>query len=185
MQHLNTTTNTVGEENQFKAEFKLLTEIMVSVPKMSKTPIKDYISETEASKDPIENPIPDIKSYFGIHVQNMPKVSGPKAFSLTGLLREQDDQEEFSPPEVGITPNQLVDDELLPHYFSPNFLRPLPVEEVEERESDDTDLLNDELDAIWLIPGTLPEPCWEFSMCFNQSKRFNKVSIRQCSESSS
>jgi hypothetical protein len=44
----------------------------------------------------------------------------------------------------------------------------LPVEEVEEAEGDD-DMLTDELDAIWLIPGTLPEPCWEFSMCFNHS----------------
>lgn len=36
IEHLNKATNMVGEENQFKAEFKLLTEIMVSVPKMSK-----------------------------------------------------------------------------------------------------------------------------------------------------
>lgn len=36
IEHLNKSTNMVGEENQFKAEFKLLTEIMGSIPKISK-----------------------------------------------------------------------------------------------------------------------------------------------------
>jgi hypothetical protein len=103
----------------------------------------------------------------------MPKIAGPKAYSLTGTLREQDDQEEFSPPENGITPAQIYEDELLPHYYAPNFLRPLPVEEEDERSNigggllgeGDRDFLNDELDAIWLIPGMLPEPYWDYTMC--------------------
>jgi len=106
---------------------------------------------------------------MGIHLQNMPKISGPKAYSLTGTLREQDDQEEFSPPENGILPSQIYEDELLPHYFAPNFLRPLPVEEEDEKISfageGERDFLNDELDAIWLIPGMLPEPYWDYTMC--------------------
>jgi len=63
---------------------------------------------------------------------------------------------------------------LLPHYYAPNFLRPLPIEEEEEkRESAFTegeyDYLHDDLDAIWLIPGMLPEPIWEYSMCYDIS----------------
>ncbi len=38
-------------------------------------------------------------------MQNMPKITGPKMYSLTGTLREQDDQEEYAPPESGIMPN--------------------------------------------------------------------------------
>lgn len=72
---------------------------MVSVPKMSKQTIQQYINEVEADKNPIENPFPDIKNYIDIHVLNMPKLTGPKAFSVTGTLREQDDQEEYAPPE--------------------------------------------------------------------------------------
>jgi hypothetical protein len=63
----------------------------------------------------------------------------------------------------------------LPHYFAPNFLRPLPVEEEEEKHgrmdgnidggASEIDYLNDEMDAIWLIPGTLPEPFWDYTMC--------------------
>jgi hypothetical protein len=63
----------------------------------------------------------------------------------------------------------------LPHYFGPNFLRPLPVEEEEEKHgrmdgnldggASEIDYLNDEMDAIWLIPGTLPEPFWDYTMC--------------------
>ena len=105
IQHLNTATNQVGEDNQFKAEFKLLTDIMMSVPKMSKQSVKDFITEVESSKEPIDNPIPDIKSYFTILDQSMPKMTGPKAFSLTGVLRDQDDQEEYAPPEFGIQAN--------------------------------------------------------------------------------
>ncbi len=90
-------------------------------------------------------------------------------------MREQDDQEEYAPPESGILPSQIYDDELLPHYYPPNFLRPLPIEEEEERRDGSSvpegelDYLNDELDAIWLIPGMLPEPIWEYSMCYDMS----------------
>lgn len=47
-------------------------------------------------------------------------------------------------------------------------MRPLPVEEEEVRKPDgEIDYLNDELDAIWLIPGTLPEPYWDYTMGYN------------------
>lgn len=52
-----------------------------------------------------------------------------------------------------------------PHYFAPNFLRPIPVEEEENEDGEEVDYLNDELDAIWLIPGMVPEPYWDYGMC--------------------
>ena len=55
---------------------------------MSKMQISQYIQEVENNKDPIDNPIPDIKNYINIHMQSMPKLNGPKAFSLTGTLRD-------------------------------------------------------------------------------------------------
>jgi hypothetical protein len=45
----------------------MLTDFLVSVPKMAKQPVQQYIVEVEASKDPIENPITDIKNYFNLH----------------------------------------------------------------------------------------------------------------------
>ena len=39
------------------------------------------------------------------------------------------------PPENGIPTNALEEDELFPHYFTPNFLRPLPIEEESENSS--------------------------------------------------
>ena len=168
----------MGEENQFKAEFKLLTDFLLSVPKMAKQQIQQYIIEVEQNKEPIQNSIPDIKNYINSHFLNMPRINGPKAYSLTGVLREQDDQEEFAPPELGVLAGQIHEDELLPHYFVPNFLRPLPMEEEEnklrETNGGEVDYLNDELDAIWLIPGMLPEPYWDFSMC----QDFNTTSVK-------
>lgn len=168
--HFNPATNQVGEDNQYKAEFKLLTEFMTSVPKFAKSPVQQYIAEIEASKEPVENPIQDIKNYIQIHKEHMPRVAGPKGFALFGTLREQDDQEEQAPPETGIAPQQIMEDELQPHYFGPNFLRVLPEPEEEEpREDGEVDMLNDELDAIWLIPGVVPEPYWDITMCQNFS----------------
>lgn len=62
---------------------------------MSKVQVSQYIHDVENNKKPIENPIPDIKNYINIHNQNMPKLSGPKAYSFIGTLRDQDDQQEY------------------------------------------------------------------------------------------
>jgi hypothetical protein len=50
--------------------------------------VQAFIQEVEANKDPIQNPIPDIKNYISHHVANMPKLNGLKAYALTGTLRE-------------------------------------------------------------------------------------------------
>lgn len=127
---------------------------------MSKVPVQQYIHDVELNKDPIENTITDIKNYITIHQQNMPKLLGLKSVALTGaVLREWDDQDEYAPPELGIPVNQLIDtDELSgPHYYAPNFVRPVPVPEPELEDFD-------ELEPIWLLPGILPEPYWDMNM---------------------
>ncbi len=55
---------------------------------MSKIEVDKYITEQENSRDQIENPFPDIKNYIKIHTDNIPKLSGLKAFSLSGILRD-------------------------------------------------------------------------------------------------
>eukprot|EP00347_Sterkiella_histriomuscorum_P008145 403346208 len=170
LHHINTATNQVGEENQLKAEFKLLTDFLVSIPKMSKQQIYQYIQEVENSKDPVEVPIPDINQYIKIYQEKMPKLSGPKAFSITGILQDYDDQEEYAPPESGIPFDQIGEDELQSHYFPPNILRPLPVEELEPADSG-----YDDMETFWLVPGMLPEPYWDFNMGMD----FNYYQMRQ------
>jgi len=57
-------------------------------------------------------------------------------------------------------------DELAPHYFVPNFVRPMP----EAEEDPDLDapegILEHDIsdDAMFLIPGMLPEPYWDLNM---------------------
>lgn len=48
----------------------------------------------------------------------------------------------------------------------------MPVEEEEEKiivgglmNEGERNFLSDDLDAIWLIPGMLPEPYWDYTMC--------------------
>ena len=102
----------------------------------------------------------------------MPKIKGSKAYAISGLLRDlPDNQSDESGvfcgiPNEGISdPEDIHDDELLPHYFVPDFIRPVP--EAEE----DPEIVDDELreydissDAIHLVPGVLPEPYWDFNM---------------------
>lgn len=62
-------------------------------------------------------------------------------------------------PESEIAADDLTDDELMPHFFTPDFLRPLPQpENIENTDDDDFE------DAFWLIPGIVPEPYWDINM---------------------
>lgn len=62
-------------------------------------------------------------------------------------------------PQNEISAEDLSDSELLPHFFTPDFLRPLPVpENIENMDDEDFE------DAFWLIPGIVPEPYWDINM---------------------
>jgi hypothetical protein len=116
----------------------------------------------------------------------MPAISGMKRYAMCGTLRDIPDNEygkanmqgceEITAyngiPEIGINKaDQLDADELLPNYFVPNFVRPIP-EADEDPELDDLDGPEYDIsqDAIFLIPGMLPEPYWDFNMV---SEQFN------------
>jgi len=62
-------------------------------------------------------------------------------------------------PENEMSPKDLTDDEIQPHFFTPNFLRPLP-------QPENMDLADEEdfEDAYWLIPSIVPEPYWDINM---------------------
>ena len=68
-----------------------------------------------------------------------------------------------APPTVGIPHGQILPGELNTHFYYPNFLRPFPQEEEES------------LEPLWLIPGILPEPYWDFNM----GLQFNLASIKK------
>jgi len=46
-------------------------------------------------------------------------------------------------------------------------LRPLPIEEVDEAGE------FEDLEPYWLVPGTMPEPYWDFNM--GQEFNYNKM----------
>ena len=63
----------------------------------------------------------------------MPKIQGMKAYAISGLLRdlpdsESDEKGDFCGiPEQGVASTDEIDEEeLMPHYFVPNFIRPVP-----------------------------------------------------------
>ena len=80
----------------------------------------------------------------------MPRISGLKGHAISGLLRDMPENhfgkanahgcEENTAyngmPEIGIDkPSELIQDELLPNHFVPNFVRPIP--EIDDDPEDD------------------------------------------------
>ena len=97
--------------------------------------------EAEAST-PIEN----LSSYATNFEAQLPKLKGSKAHAISGIIRDVPESPSvldsgifLDIPEVGVSHGSEIDpEELEPHFFVPNFLRPLP--EAEEDPEIDSDL---------------------------------------------
>jgi hypothetical protein len=165
--------NIPGVTFPFTAEYKLLTDFIVSVPRIKQERIETYIKQAES---PV--PIDNLQRYIKDHQNSMPKIRGPKASAISGILRDLPEENsigfsQFSEnsafggtPEIGVfNAAELSEDELSGNYtFSANFLRPSP-DVIEE-----DDCMGDELsidvsqDSLMIVPGMLPEPYWDFNM---------------------
>ena len=133
-------------------------DIVVNTSKVDKRKISEYIEECEQSSEPIDKV--DINLYLKKYQSNEPKLQGPENFALPATLRDQDDDEGlFLPPDKGITPELIQAEEIDPKHFYPNFIRPQPVEEQDPEENE-----FNELEPIFMIPGVLPEPYWDYQM---------------------
>ena len=162
----------------FRAEYKLLTDFLLSVPKIKQEQVGTFIKTAE-----LPSPIENLAGFIQNYQASMPKISGPKGHALSGVVRDLPENE-FSKynvhgrdetyafdgiPEIGIiSASEIDEDEMSPHYFVPNFVRPLPeadedpLLDINESESGlEKDISRD---AIFLIPGMLPEPYWDFNM---------------------
>lgn len=94
--------------------------------------------------------MPNLNIYIQNHQSAMPRISGLKGHAISGLLRDMPENdfgkanahgcEENTAyngmPEIGIDrPSELIQDELMPNYFVPNFVRPIP--EIDDDPEDD------------------------------------------------
>ena len=146
-----------------RAEAKLLQEFLVSVPKVAKLTIEEFLKREEEAE---ELKIPDIRNYLKKHEQHMPGVVGFEKSALSAVIidnegRRGDGPDNEFPPE-GIDPAEISAEELEAQPFKAPFVRPLPVAEFNPGE--------DEEDAFWLIPGMLPEPYWDYNLGEEPSK---------------
>ena len=89
----------------------------------------------------------------------MPKITGLRGHAISGLLRDvpenqygkdnmqgcEENTAYNGHPEIGVVqPGELVEDEMLPNYFVPNFVRPIP--EAEEGDDLEDDPLSGDYD---------------------------------------
>jgi len=108
----------------------------------------------------------------------MPKITGMKGHAISACVRDIPEGEiafggniETSAfggiPERGVrTSEDLSEDELQPHFFVPNFVRPMPEAEEDPDLNEDQNLKDYDVsaDALYLVPGMLPEPYWDYNM---------------------
>ena len=140
--------SSIGPDAYFRAEFKLLTDFLVSVPRIKQEKVDCFIRNADCPPS-----IANLETYIQSHQNTMPAISGMKRYAMCGTLRDIPDNEygkanmqgceEITAyngiPEIGINKaDQLDADELLPNYFVPNFVRPIP-EADEDPELDDID----------------------------------------------
>lgn len=168
----------LDESNQFdtynrsKAERKILADCLTFVPKVGNKVVQEWIklieldsgTEPSTSNDPI-----DVAVYSKAHLDNMPKLEGFEKYGLNPILKDKSDitysnsrtleKEKL----ISYAANEKAKEEINAPSYCPNFLRPVP--EVDS-------LLENSIveDAIWLFPGVLPEPCWDYTLGNNSSR---------------
>lgn len=64
---------------------------------------------------------------------------------------------------VNLASGEKANEEITAKPYTPNFLRPTPSVESHLEDS----IVED---AIWLFPGVLPEPCWDYTLGNNSSR---------------
>jgi hypothetical protein len=141
----------------YKAEFSLLNNIINGIPKVGSKKIKDFIEEAENGNEKVPQ-LQDINQYLKQYQEKVPNLNGPEQFSVPGTLRDYED-DEVSPPLNGIKAAEISEEEFDTRHFNPNFLRPFPIEDLEDDEEEFK-----ELEALWLVPGPIPEPYWDYQM---------------------
>ena len=168
------------ESNDFEnygrspAERKILVDCLTFVPKLGSKIVEDWINKIELENesneaDSIQNEPLDIKVYFKAHLENMPKLEGFEKLGVKSVLKDKPVYEftQHRPIEkeklINLAANDKAKEEIHANSYCPNFLRPVP--EVDQ-------YLEDSIveDAIWLFPGVLPEPFWEYTLGNNSSR---------------
>ena len=159
-----------SSEAHFRAEYKLLNDFLVSVPRIKNEKVGKFIFDSETP-----NPI-DISTYVANFESALPKVKGNKAYAISGILRDLPEHKNSSEtsafvgyPKHGISSASDIDpSELQANYFTPNFLRPMPeAEDDPELDNDANTQYDVSNDALYLVPGMLPEPYWDFNQVSN------------------
>lgn len=99
----------------------------------------------------------------------MPALKGFETQSLNPIIKDEKRKEHYDIKTIekdkmlNLVVSDTANEEISTPAFQPNFLRPTP--EVDS-ELEDTIVK----DAIWLFPGVLPEPCWDYTIGNNTSK---------------
>lgn len=148
---------------------KLLIDCLFYMPKLGNKVVQEWIKMTEKDTGDLDHQSIDIKMYTKAHHDSMPKLDGFEKFGLNPILKDQGDLEYTNTQNiereklVSLVASEKVTEEINAPPYCPNFLRPVP-----EVDSSLEDTIAE--DAIWLFPGVLPEPCWDYTIGNNSSR---------------
>ena len=80
--------SSIGPDAFFRAEFKLLTDFLVSVPRIKQEKVDCFIRNADCPP-----PITNLETYIQSHANTMPALSGMKRYAISGTLRDIPDNE--------------------------------------------------------------------------------------------
>ena len=80
--------NSISPDANFRAEYKLLTDFLVSVPRIKQEKVGQFIKNAEHPA-----PIESLQRFIENHGNAMPKISGMKGYALSSVLRDMPDHE--------------------------------------------------------------------------------------------
>ena len=158
--------------NRSKAERKILLDYTTFVPKLGNKIVQEWINNIEQNSDEQKADFQekiDIDVYIKNHMMKMPKLKGFEEYGLKPVLKDRNEADTGSYKTIekdkliNLGASDKAKDEIHAPSYCPNFLRPTP--EVDE-------YLENSIveDAIWLFPGVLPEPCWDYTLGNNSSR---------------
>jgi len=152
-----------------KAEHKILMDCLTFVPKVGKQTVQEWIKATEDEKINVMQEGIDLKAYGRVHFESMPVLGGFEGYGVNPIIKDRSDEEFQSARNiendklVSMAASEKANEEINAQPYIPNFLRPLP-----SIDSSLEDTIVE--DAIWLFPGVLPEPCWDYTLGNNTSR---------------
>lgn len=111
----------------------------------------------------------DVTPYAKAYYESMPNLEGFETQSMNPIIKDEKIKDHYKVNTIekdkmlNLVVSETVNEEISTPALVPNYLRPIPEVDPELEDS----IVKD---AIWVFPGLLPEPYWDYTLNNNTSR---------------